>query len=97
VQACGQVQAALEVMREMPERDGHIKDAAKVFNECWRVRFGRARMELRRGGSGQNRTEGNEAAHGDNLARTATEEPTARQGRGECRSGNTRKKSNHAG
>jgi hypothetical protein len=38
-----------------------------------RARFGRARMELRRGGSGQTRTEGNEVAHGGNLARTAAE------------------------
>jgi hypothetical protein len=52
-----------------------------------RARFGRARMELRRGGSGHTRTEGNEAAHGDNLARTAAEGPAAWQGRGERGSG----------
>jgi hypothetical protein len=33
VQARGQVQAALEVMREMRECGGRIKDAAKVFDE----------------------------------------------------------------
>jgi hypothetical protein len=61
-----------------------------------RARFGRARMEVRRGGSGQTRTEGNEAAHGSILARTAAERPATRQGRGECGPGNRRKKSNHA-
>jgi hypothetical protein len=53
--------------------------------------------ELRRDGSGQTRTEGSEAEHGGNLARTATEGPATRQGRGECGLGNSRKKSNHAG
>jgi predicted ATPase len=33
VQARSQVQAALEVMREMRERGGRIKDAVKVFDE----------------------------------------------------------------
>jgi hypothetical protein len=61
------------------------------------ARFGRARMEVRCGGSGPTRTKGNEAAHDDNLARTAAEGPAMRQGRGECGSGNRRKKSNHAG
>jgi hypothetical protein len=61
-----------------------------------RARFGRARRELRRGGSGQTRTEGNEAAHDGNLARTAAEGPATRQGRGECEPGNRRKKNNHA-
>jgi hypothetical protein len=36
-----------------------------------RARFGRARMEVRCGGSGPTRTKGNEAAHDDNLARMA--------------------------
>jgi hypothetical protein len=33
VQARGQVQAALEVMREMREHGRHIEDAAEVFDE----------------------------------------------------------------
>jgi hypothetical protein len=52
-----------------------------------RARFGRARLEVRRGGSGPTRTEGNEVAHGSNLARTAAEGPATRQGRGEHESG----------
>jgi hypothetical protein len=44
-------------------------------------------MEVRRSGSGQTRTEGNEAAHGSNWARTAAEGPATRQGRGERESG----------
>jgi hypothetical protein len=38
-----------------------------------RARFGRARAEVRRGGSGQTRTKGNEVAHGSTLARTVAE------------------------
>jgi hypothetical protein len=49
--------------------------------------LGRARMEVRRGGSGPTRTEGNEAAHGSNLARMAAEGPATRQGRGKRESG----------
>jgi hypothetical protein len=52
-----------------------------------RARFGRARMEVRRGGSGPTRMEGNEVAHGSTLARTAAEGPTTRQGRGKRKSG----------
>jgi hypothetical protein len=52
-----------------------------------RARFGRARMEVRRGGSGSTRTEGNEVAHGSTLARTAAEGPATRQGRGQRESG----------
>jgi hypothetical protein len=52
-----------------------------------RARFGRARMEVRRGGSGQTRTEGNVAAHDSTLARTVAEGPATRQGRGERESG----------
>jgi hypothetical protein len=54
-------------------------------------------MELKRGGSEQTRTEGNEVAHGNTLARTAAEGPATRQGRGECGLDNRRKKNNHAG
>jgi hypothetical protein len=61
-----------------------------------RVRLGRARMELRRGGSGQTRTEGSEAEHGGSLARAAAEGPPTRQGRGERGSGNRRRRSNCA-
>jgi hypothetical protein len=42
---------------------------------------------VRRGGSGQTRTAGNEAAHDSTLARTAAEGPATRQGRGERESG----------
>jgi hypothetical protein len=42
-------------------------------------------LELKRGGSGQTRTEGNEAAHGSSLARTAAEGPVTRQGLSEAR------------
>jgi hypothetical protein len=52
-----------------------------------RARFVRARMEVRRGGSGPTRTEGNEVAHGSNLMRTAAQGPATRQGRGERESG----------
>jgi hypothetical protein len=62
-----------------------------------RARFGRARMELRRDGSGQTRTEGSEAEHGGSLARAAAEGPATRQGRGKRGSGNRRKRSNRVG
>jgi hypothetical protein len=62
-----------------------------------RARFGRARAEVRRGGSGQTHTKGDEVAHGSTLARTVAEGPAAWQGRGECGLGNRRKKNNHAG
>jgi hypothetical protein len=52
-----------------------------------RARFGRARMEVRRDGSGQTRMEGNETAHSSNLVRTAAEGSATRQGRGERESG----------
>jgi hypothetical protein len=48
-------------------------------------------MELKRGGSGQTRTKGNEVAHGSTLARTVAEGPATRQGRGECGTGNRRR------
>jgi hypothetical protein len=54
-------------------------------------------MELKRGGSRPTRTKDNEVAHGSTLARTVAEGPATRQGRGECRLGNRRKKNNHAG
>jgi hypothetical protein len=53
-------------------------------------------MELKRGSSGQTRTEGDEVAHGSTLARTAVEGPATRQGRGEYGLDNRRKKNNHA-
>jgi hypothetical protein len=62
-----------------------------------RARFGRARTEVKRGGSGPTRTKGNEVAHGSTLAGTVVKGPATRQGRGECGPGNRRKKNNHAG
>jgi hypothetical protein len=62
-----------------------------------RARFGLARVEVRRGGSGPTRTKGNKVAHGSTLARTVVEGPATRQGRGECGPDNRRKKNNHAG
>jgi hypothetical protein len=62
-----------------------------------RARFGCARIEVRRDGSGRTRTKGNEVAHDSTLARTIAEGSATRQGRGECGPGNRRKKNNHAG
>jgi hypothetical protein len=62
-----------------------------------RVPFGRARMEVRRGGLGPTRTKGNKVAHGSTLARTVAEGPAMRQGRGEYGPGDRKKKNNHAG
>jgi hypothetical protein len=45
-----------------------------------RARFGRARAEVRRGGSGPTRTKGNKVAHGSTLARTVAEGSATRQG-----------------
>jgi hypothetical protein len=73
-------------MREQQRNTGH-----------GRARFGRARAEGRRGGSGPTRTKGDEVAHGSTLARTVAEGPAMRQGRGECGPDNRRKKNNHAG
>jgi hypothetical protein len=53
---------------------------------------GPAQMEMRRGGSGQTHTLGNEAVHGSSLARTAAEGPAMQQGRSKRGTGNRRKR-----
>jgi hypothetical protein len=57
-----------------------------------RAWFGHVRMELRRGDSGQTRTEGSEAVHGGSLVRAAVEGPAMWQGWGDRGSGNRRRR-----
>jgi hypothetical protein len=64
---------------------GRCKQDATRTKE--RARLRRARMKLKCSSSEPTRTESNEAAHGNTLARTAAEEPMTRQGRGERESG----------
>jgi hypothetical protein len=90
-----------EARRRLRHADAAQRWSARVEQQRdvgqGRARLGRARMELRRGGSGQTRTEGSEAEHGGSLARAAAEGPATRQGRGERGSGNRRRRSNCAG
>jgi hypothetical protein len=62
-----------------------------------RARFGCARMEVRRGGSGRTRTKGNEVAHGSTLARTIAEGSTTWKGRSKRRTGSRRRRRSCAG
>jgi hypothetical protein len=81
-----------------PERAGRIQTREQQHNaDQERVRFGRARMEVRCGDSGPTRTKSNEVVHGSTLARTVVEGPATRQGRGECGPDSRMKKNNHAG
>jgi hypothetical protein len=97
-----QCKRAMQAQVELRARRGGVRAEGGRPQQVWcgprmHARFGRARMELRCDGSGQTRTEGSKAEHGGSLARAAAEGPVMRQGRGECGSGNKRKRSNRAG